>query len=158
LAPDDCYAAALHGCVEPIKSGVTTLVDFMYVHPRPDITDPVIRAFEETGIRGFVGRGYLTAETEFGVPTWLIDPVEVALADARRLIRQYNRPDGRVQVPLAPYMIWGVDRETLAQTRQLADAEGALITFHVAETTFEIQTYLQCFGMRDLPYLEHLGF
>ncbi|MFN8455948.1 MAG: amidohydrolase [Anaerolineae bacterium] len=158
LTPEDCYAAALHGCVESIKSGVTTLVDFMYVHPRPGLTEPVIRAFEESGIRGFVGRGYLTAGAEFGVPTRLIEPLEVALADARRLIRQVNRPGGRVQVALAPCMIWGVDRETLEQTRRLADEEGALITFHVAETTFEIQTSLQRFGMRDLPYLEHLGF
>src|ERR1700753_1929497 len=30
LTRDDCRAAALHGCVESIRSGVTTLVDFMY--------------------------------------------------------------------------------------------------------------------------------
>jgi 5-methylthioadenosine/S-adenosylhomocysteine deaminase len=158
LTPDDCYAAALHGCVESIKAGVTTLVDFMYVHPRPGLTEPVIRAFEQSGIRGVVGRGYMTAGTEVGVPEPLIEKVDKALADARDLIRQYNKPGGQVQVGLAPCMIWSVDRETLEKTRKLADEEGALITFHVSETPFEIENSLQRFDMRDLPYLEHLGF
>ena len=35
LTRADAKAAALHGCVESIRSGVTTLVDFMYVHTRP---------------------------------------------------------------------------------------------------------------------------
>lgn len=158
LTPDDCYAAALHGCVESIKAGVTTLVDFMYVHPRPGLTEPVIQAFEESGIRGVVGRGYMTAGTEVGVPEPLIENVDKALADARGLIRQYNKPGARVQVGLAPCMIWSVDQDTLEKTRKLADEEGALITFHVSETMFEIENSLQRFGMRDLPYLEHLGF
>lgn len=158
LTPDDCYAAALHGCVESIKAGVTTLVDFMYVHPRSGLTEPVIQAFEETGMRGVVGRGYMTAGADVGVPEPLIEDVDAALADARRLIRQYNKPGARVQVGLAPCMIWGVDQETLEKTRRLADEEGALITFHVSETPFEIEISLRRFGMRDLPFLEHLGF
>lgn len=158
LTPDDCYAAALHGCVESIKAGVTTLVDFMYVHPRSGLTEPVIQAFEETGMRGVVGRGYMTAGADVGVPVPLIEDVDAALTDARRLIRQYNKPGTRVQVGLAPCMIWGVDQETLEKTRRLADEEGALITFHVSETPFEIENSLRRFGMRDLPFLEHLGF
>ena len=35
LTAPDAHAAALHGCVESIRSGVTTVVDFMYVHPQP---------------------------------------------------------------------------------------------------------------------------
>src|SRR6202142_3726017 len=34
LTPEDAHAAALHGCVESIRSGGTTLVDFMYVPTR----------------------------------------------------------------------------------------------------------------------------
>jgi 5-methylthioadenosine/S-adenosylhomocysteine deaminase len=158
LRPEDCYAGALHGCVESIKSGVTTLVDFMYVHPRPDLTEPVIQAFTETGIRGVVGRGYVTAGVDTGVPAALIERVDTALADARRLIRQYNKPGGRVQVGLAPCNIWMVDRETIEKTRKVADEERALITFHVSETTYEIENSLHRFGMRDLPFLDHVGF
>ncbi len=158
LTPEDCYAAARYGCVESIKSGVTTLVDFMYAHPRPHLTEAVIRAFEETGMRGIVARGYLTTGEAFGIPKPLIETVGAALADARQLIRKYNHPGARVQVGLAPCMIWSVDRETLEKTRQLADEEKVLITIHVSETPFEIEKSMQLFGMRDLQYMDHIGF
>src|ERR1700726_2451698 len=61
LTEADVYAAARHGCVESIRSGVTSLVDFMYAHPRPGLGAKVVEAFEETGIRGFVCRGFITA-------------------------------------------------------------------------------------------------
>ena len=38
LTREDAKAAARHGCVELIRSGVTTLVDFMYVHTMPGMT------------------------------------------------------------------------------------------------------------------------
>jgi len=158
LTPDDCYAAALHGCVESIKSGVTTLVDFMYVHPRANLTPAVIQAFEEAGIRGIVARGYITTGAEVGVPDPLIEAIDDALEDASQLIRKHNQKGARVQVGLAPCMIWTVDREALVKTRELADAEEALITMHVAETDFEIENSLKRFGMKDLEFLEHLGF
>ena len=46
LTPEDAHVAALHGCVESIRSGVTTLVDFMYVHTRPGMIKSVVEAFE----------------------------------------------------------------------------------------------------------------
>ena len=42
---EDMYLAGLHGCVESIRSGVTTLVDFQYINFRPGMTEAVIRAF-----------------------------------------------------------------------------------------------------------------
>src|SRR5204863_8753137 len=46
LTVADVHAAAMHGCVESIRSGVTTLVEFMYAHPRPGLTRAVIEAYE----------------------------------------------------------------------------------------------------------------
>ena len=64
LTPADVYAAAMHGCAESIRSGVTTLVEFMYAHPRPGLTRPVIDAYEATGMRGFVCRGFFSGGAE----------------------------------------------------------------------------------------------
>jgi len=58
LTEDDVSAAAMHGCVESLRSGVTSLVDFMYAHPRPGLTAKVVEAFETTGIRGYVCRHF----------------------------------------------------------------------------------------------------
>jgi 5-methylthioadenosine/S-adenosylhomocysteine deaminase len=38
LTVEDTHAAAMQGCLEVIRSGVTTLVDFVYAHPRPGLT------------------------------------------------------------------------------------------------------------------------
>ncbi|GAB0116039.1 amidohydrolase family protein [Acidisoma sp. 7E03] len=158
LTVEDVAAAALHGCVENIRGGVTALVDFMYAHPRPGLTQPVIEAFEASGIRGRVCRGFLTGGAEFDVPVPLIETAEHALGDARAIIRAHNRPGGRVQVGLAPSMIWALDAEALRATRRLADEEGAFITTHVAETPFEIEQSQSRFRCTDTELLSEIGF
>jgi 5-methylthioadenosine/S-adenosylhomocysteine deaminase len=112
LTRDDVYVGALQGCVESLRAGVTTLVDFMYVHPRPDLTDAVRVALEESGIRGFVARGFLNEGVDLGVPAALIESPAAALADARRLIEKHNRPGARVNIGIAPCMSWGVNAES----------------------------------------------
>ena len=154
LTPDDAHVAALHGCVESIRSGVTTLVDFMYVHTRPGMIKSVVGAFEQTGMRGFVCRGFISLGEEYGVPRELIEEPEHAIGDAREQMRRYNKPGARVQVGVAPNMIWAVDEKGYRLTRKLADEEHALITTHVAETTFELQTAASRYGQTDTEFSE----
>ena len=157
LTRDDVYVGALQGCVESLRGGVTTLVDFMYVHPRPDLTDAVRVALEESGIRGFVARGFLNEGVELGVPAALIESPAAALADARRLIEMHNRPDARVNIGIAPCMSWGVNAESLRLTRKLSDETGALVTVHVAETQFFISHALESYGMTDTEWMDDVG-
>jgi 5-methylthioadenosine/S-adenosylhomocysteine deaminase len=158
LTPEDAHVAALHGCVESIRSGVTTLVDFMYVHTRPGMIKSVVEAYEQTGMRGFVCRGFVSDGEQYGVPRALIeDPVQ-AIGDAREQMRRYNKPGARVQVGVAPNMIWACDEKGYRLTRKLADEEHALITTHVAETTFELQTAASRYGQTDTEFLSDIGF
>src|SRR4029077_19727273 len=158
LTATDVHAAAMHGCVESIRSGVTTLVEFMYAHPRPGLTRPVIEAYEATGIRGFVCRGFFSCGSEFGVPAGLIETTEMALADARALAKEQNRPGGRVQVGLAPCMIWGLDEDCLRETRKVADELGLLVTMHVSETRFEVEHSKRVYGRSETTFLSDIGF
>ena len=158
LTVEDAHVAALHGCVESIRSGVTTLVDFMYVHPVPGLTRAVVDAFTATGMRGFVGRGFMTTGAELGVPPNLIEDPVAALGDAKALIREINGEGGRVKVGLAPCMIWTVDERTLRLTREAADESGVLVTMHVAETNFEIDHAQRTHGQTDAEFLSDIGF
>src|SRR5580698_1318105 len=158
LTAPDAHAAALHGCVESIRSGVTTVVDFMYVHPQPGLITSVVDAFQMTGMRGFVCRGFISDGVQYGIPEALIERPVVALADAKEQIRRYNKPGGRVQVGLAPNMIWAVNEEGYRETRKLADEEHVLITTHVAETNFELETAAATYGMDDTQFLSDIGF
>jgi 5-methylthioadenosine/S-adenosylhomocysteine deaminase len=158
LTAADMHAAAMHGCVESIRSGVTTLVEFMYAHPRPGLTRAVIDAYEATGMRGFVCRGFFSTGAEYGVPTALIETPEKALADARALAKEQNRPGGRVQVGLAPCMIWGLDEACLRETRKAADELGLLVTMHVSETPFEVEHSKRLYGRSETTFLSDIGF
>jgi 5-methylthioadenosine/S-adenosylhomocysteine deaminase len=157
LTWDDCYIAAVHGCVEALTTGTTTLVDFMYVHPRDHLADAVITAMHDTGIRGILGRGYMTAGAELGLPAPLIEPLDVALEDATRLIAQHNRPGSLVTVGLAPCATWSVDGDTLYETRRLANRTGALITIHVAESRSSNTHAERLYGDRDMTVLDRHG-
>src|SRR5580658_5139375 len=158
LTPEDAHAAALHGCVESIRSGVTTLVDFMYVHTKPGMIKAVVEAYDETGMRGFVCRGFVSLGEEYGVPRELIEKPEHAIADARKQMRRYNKPGARIQVGVAPNMIWAVDEKGYRLTRKLADEQHALITTHVAETMFELETAASRYGQTDTEFLSEIGF
>ena len=74
------------------------------------------------------------------------------------LIKEHNRPGGRVQVGLAPCMIWGLDEASLRETRKAADELGLLVTIHVSETPFEIEHSKRVYGRTDTALLSDIGF
>jgi 5-methylthioadenosine/S-adenosylhomocysteine deaminase len=55
-------------------------------------------------------------------------------------------------------MIWAVDEKGYRLTRKLADEQHALITTHVAETTFELETAASRYGQTDTEFLSEIGF
>src|SRR5258707_15082226 len=73
-------------------------------------------------------------------------------------MQRYNKPGARVQVGVAPNMIWAVDEKGYRLTRELADQEHALITTHLAETTFELETAASRYGQTDTEFLSEIGF
>ncbi len=159
LTEEDCYVAAAAGCVEAIRSGTTCIKDFMYVHPVSGLSDAVIQAMVDVGIRGVFARGYCNAGVEYGVPQALIEPTDKILADCERVASSYHgAANGRIQVRFAPCMIWSVTRESLRLVRELATRLGVGLTMHVAETTFEIENSRQRFGLKDLELLAREGF
>src|SRR3712207_5546008 len=157
LTPEDCYAGALHGCAEALTTGTTTLLDFMYVHPRGGLGDAVATAMSDVGIRGVLARGYMTAGADVGAPPELVQSLDVALADAERLIDEWNVSGSRVTVGLAPCMSWTVDEATLRETRALADRTGALVTMHLSESPFDVDESVRRFGIRDVPFAARTG-
>lgn len=158
LSSDDAHIAALHGCIESLRSGVTTLVDFQYINSQPGMTEAVISAYMETGIRGFVCRGFLSAGQELGVPDMLIEDAKAAVAHAHQLIRQHNKPDARVRVGLAPCMIWTSDLDGFRHVRDVAKETQALVTTHLAETEFETRHAFSKYSCTDAEILSDIGF
>ena len=159
LTEEDCYRAAVVGCLEAIRSGTTTVKDFMYTHPRPSLSDAVIRGMLDTGIRGVFVRGYIDYGEEYGVPPALIQSTDDVLADCDRVAKRYRgAANGRIHVRFGPCMIWSCTSEGLQATQRLADDLGVGLTMHVAETPFSVENSIQRFGVGDLALLERIGF
>ena len=158
LTEEDCYAAAMLGSVEGLMTGTTTVIDYMYPHPKPFLSDAVIRAFKETGIRGILARSYLNTGIENGLPPEIIQPVDVAMADCERLIDTYhNSENGRIKVWISPGTVWGQTREGILRGKEMADRYNTGMTMHVSETPWELECSQRMFGSRDLPMLDSLG-
>ncbi len=159
LTEEDCYQASLLGCLEAIRSGTTTVKDFMYTHPRPHLSDAVIRGMVETGVRGVFVRGYIDFGRDYGIPPALIESTDALLADCERVAKRYHgAADGRITVRFGPCMIWSCTREGLQATQRLAADLGLGLTIHVAETRFSVENAQERFGVGDLAALERIGF
>ena len=159
LTEEDCYRAAMHGCLEAIRSGTTCIKDFMYVHPRPGLSDAVIRAMDEIGIRGVFARGYCDTGLDEGIPAPLVQDLDSILSDCERVARRYDRSaGGRIRVRFAPCMIWVTSEASLREIRELATRLGVGLTMHVAETPFELENSRRRFGVNDLDLLARIGF
>src|SRR5919206_310791 len=57
LTPRMCYVGAALGCIESLRSGCTTVFDYMVDLPDVQAFDAVLQAFHDVGIQGVLGRG-----------------------------------------------------------------------------------------------------
>jgi len=158
LTQEDTYAAAMLGCVEGIHSGTTTMVDYMYPHPRHYLSDAVIRAFRQLKIRGIFGRGMMDTGEQFGVPQTIMQDVKTIEKDCRRIFEKYQGKDnGRISIWLAPGAIWSSTKEALEMAWKLTKEYKTGFTIHISETPFDRQASKEIHGVTDVEVLEKLG-
>ncbi|MEM4526050.1 MAG: amidohydrolase family protein, partial [Methanothermobacter sp.] len=109
-----CYAGALLGCVEMIKSGTTTFND-MYFY-----MDHVAEAVKETGLRAVISHGMIDFNDE--------KKRKAEIKESKRIIRKcHEMADGRIKVALGPHSPYTCSRQLLDEVRSLADKHGLLI-------------------------------
>src|SRR5262245_38352397 len=147
-----CYVAAALGCVESLRSGCTTIFDYMADHPDTEVYDAIIQAFEDVGIQGILGRGLRDRQTEAVQLT--LPRITDQLADCVRLVEAY----GPSRVWLAPGATWALEEDSLRAARQLANERGLRLSLHTDEVVFDSQESLRRFGQRTVPFLERIGF
>ena len=156
LDEEATYLAAMIGCLEAVRSGTTTILDYMYVANKPGLCDGVLRAFDEIGLRGILGRGFNTLETmPWGVPSTSYEPIGPALDDLARLQR-VAEPNARLSVALAPGAVWSMSAEGVAAAVEL-QRQGMLVTLHLQENEIDDQHCLKMHGQRAVPFLAEVG-
>lgn len=154
----DIYNAAVAGCLENIRSGVTTVLDYMYAHAsEAGLDDAVVEAFEHTGIRGILGRAHTKTD---GFPDAIRCPIneteDMFYADVDRL-RDRLKGHETVSLALAPGIVWDMDPDGYRRLRQYADQHGLRITMHLDETPEDDAFTREHYGMNTAELLDQTG-
>ncbi len=138
-------AAAAAGALEAIRSGTTTFLDYNYAHPCSGLSEAVIGAVRQTGLRLVYGRGYRNTGAQFSVAAGLVESLDSVFREVLDLRERY-REDPLVEIWLAPSALWGLDQDGLRETRKLADRENLGLTMHMWETPTDEQVARERFG------------
>lgn len=175
LTAEEVYLRTMVGAIEALHSGTTTIVDDMNVSPLFDQShvDAAFRAYEDAGIRAYVGTTLFDRPFFRGVPfvdeTFPPDllaaleagkasSAEEILAFARTLARDKHPETHRVGFIVAPSAPQRCTEDFLRATRQMADEFALPAMIHVHETRQQVVTGEDFFGSSMIAYLERIGF
>jgi len=158
LQPEDVYAASMLGCVEGIRCGTTTQLDYMYPHARAGLSDGVVNAFKDLKIRGIFGRGMMNTGEQFGVPKAIMQDLDTIEKDCYRLFDTYHKTENdRIKVWTAPAALWSNSEELLKLAWRITNEYKSGFTIHVSETTFDREAGKEIHGVYDFDVLEKPG-
>jgi cytosine/adenosine deaminase-related metal-dependent hydrolase len=168
---DEIYTRTLLGGIELLRSGATTVVDFLY--DNEDAIEPVVRAYRDLGLRALIAIGmgdrayHETVVLDEGlVSRDLIDRLEREKPPSwdewsdvtRRAVERYHRPDEGITICLAPSGPQRCTDEMLAGCAALADELDLMIHIHVLETRMQAVSGQRMYG-RTLPeHMDAIGF
>ena len=155
---DDVYNAAVTGCIENMRSGVTTVLDYMYAHgSQLGLDDAVVKAFDDTGIRGILGRTHTKTDSlPEGSECEINETDEMFYEDIDRLVKKLEGNE-RITLALAPGIIWDMDEEGYRKLRQVANKYKLLITMHLDETEDDDAYTMEKYGVNTVELLDRNG-
>ena len=155
---EEIYIASLACCIEGMRSGRTTLLDFMVGLPDIEHQRAVLRAFRDSGVRGLLGRATreLHHEASHRDP-WYI-PLGEALDQISALASEYDNGLGTPSALPAPGNPRTMTTEGLIRVKEYAVAQGCLTTTHLAEYDAERVEGHERWGKSTIAKLEEIGF
>jgi 5-methylthioadenosine/S-adenosylhomocysteine deaminase len=138
LRPEHFYIGSLLGCVEAIRSGVTTVCEHNFLNPHPECAFETVRAIQDSGLRSIFARTIM--DTGEIVPDCTRETPETAFARIEAVLARHKNEErlGFMTGPNTPPI--NTTPELLKQIRQFADAAGIGISAHVAES----RSVLEC--------------
>ena len=138
LRPEHFYAGSLLGCVEAIRSGVTTLCEHNFLNPSLECAFETIRAISESGLRAVFARTVM--DTGEIVPECTKEEPEQAFRHIEEILARYGSADKLrfMTGPNTPPI--NTTPGLLAAIRRFADDKKLGISAHVAES----KSVLEC--------------
>jgi 5-methylthioadenosine/S-adenosylhomocysteine deaminase len=175
LSPREVYLRTMIGAIEAVHSGTTTLCDDTNVAPRirRDGVEAVFQAYEDIGIRAYVGptlfdrpffRAVPFVDEEF--PPDLLRELDATpmfssaelLDFAKSLARAHHPKEQRVGYIAAPSAPQRCTEDFLRAVRVMADEFDLPVMMHVQETRMQVVTGQLWYGSTMVEYLDRIGF
>jgi 5-methylthioadenosine/S-adenosylhomocysteine deaminase len=154
LDTESIRTGALFDFAEMARAGITTVVDFFYLHDRGNENDlAVIAAAREVGIRIVLARSMYDWS---GAPARYLETPDVAVRNTREL-HALNRQDTQAFVQPAPHSIHGASVEMIQAGAALAEELDTKFHIHVAEGRYEREMSLERHGLSPVALLDQLG-
>ena len=154
LGPEGIYTGALLAFGEMLTYGVTTVVDFFYLHDDGNENSrAVIRAAKELGIRLVLARTMYDWEQG---PEKYRERVEDAAKRCHELIDEFDG-DPRVTICPAPHSPHAASEAMIRAGVEIARARGGRFHIHVAEGQYEVDMIQERHGLRPMAWLDEIG-
>ena len=145
ITEKNCYAGALLGALEMIKSGTTCFAD-MYFYMQD-----VAKAVGKAGLRASLSYGIIEADD--------ITRRESEIKAGEAFVKSANgSANGRITAMFGPHAPYTCSPELLMQVKDRAKKHGVGIHIHLAETKANVDEISKRYGNRPVEHLNEIGF
>jgi 5-methylthioadenosine/S-adenosylhomocysteine deaminase len=145
LTGELCYAGALLGCLEMIRTGTTCFLDMYF------FVEDVAKAVHKAGLRAFLSHAIIdlfVSDNATGLAEMAQDTIQAISALG----------DSKINFAVAPHSPSTCSSETLLKAKEIAMKERVPLHTHIAETRAEEVEFEKAHGMREVEYLDKIGF
>ena len=156
LRPEHFYAGSLLGCVEAIRSGVTTVCEHNFLNPSPECAFETIRAIRDSGLRAVFARTIM--DTGEIVPDCTKEKPEQAFRSIEAILAKH-RNDGQLSFMTGPNTPpINTTPGLLKEIRRFADDKSLGISAHVAESKSVVECVRSDHGKNGVvEFLQQFG-
>jgi cytosine/adenosine deaminase-related metal-dependent hydrolase len=151
LSPEGIYARTLLGATMMLRTGTTSVVDFLF--EAPEITlgtlEPVVQAYRDVGMRATILLGVadkpfaesLPLDGQNGAGREAPPPTLDSIMElARGSVERFHEPGGLIGIGLGPSAPQRCTTELFEETLKMARARGLVWQTHVLETKSQAYT------------------
>jgi 5-methylthioadenosine/S-adenosylhomocysteine deaminase len=157
LVGDAIYAGAVFAFAEALLAGVTTIVDFFYLHDgRNENAERVIRAAHDVGIRLVFARALYDEDAPTRAPARYRESTEDAL-DRFLALAVDHEDDALVSVQPAPHSLHAASPSTIGAALDAAERLGVPCHLHLAEARYEVEQVRERYGTTPVRLLAREG-
>ncbi|MGE5818371.1 MAG: amidohydrolase family protein [Deltaproteobacteria bacterium] len=156
LRPGHFYAGTLLGCVESVRSGVTTVCEHNFLNPSPECAFETVRAMQDSGLRSVFARTIMDAGEI--VPDWTKETPDQAFRRIEEILTAYpNRAKLTFMTgPNTPPI--NTTTALLKEIRRFADEQSIGISAHVAESRSVVDCVRREHGKQGVvEFLQQFG-